>query len=131
MSSNIIFKDVDITPLLKAQKKFELFIQHLKTEQEKAGAVQAFEFCYELCWKTLKRVLNKKGLEVASPRDAFRLGAQNHLINNPESWFEFQLKRNLTTHTYNDAVMVEVIAAFSEFSLAMQQLIERLQRGDQ
>ena len=130
MKNEIIFDDINISPLLRAQKKFESFRQQLNSEQEKAGAIQAFEFCYELCWRTLKRVLKKKGLDVASPRDAFRTAAQNHLLVNVELWFDFQLKRNLTSHTYNDAVMEEVIAVLPTFSKAMQQLIETLQRGE-
>ena len=130
MKNEIIFDDINISPLLRAQKKFELFRQQLNSEQEKAGAIQAFEFCYELCWRTLKRVLKKKGLDVASPRDAFRTAAQNYLLVNVELWFDFQLKRNLTSHTYNDAVMEEVIAVLPTFSKAMQQLIETLQRGE-
>jgi hypothetical protein len=33
---------ISLAALLKAQKKFELFSAHLSTEQEKAGAIQAF-----------------------------------------------------------------------------------------
>lgn len=130
MKDNIIFDDINIAPLLRAQKKFELFRKQLNTEQEKAGAIQAFEFCYELCWRILKRVLSKKGLDVASPRDTFRTAAQNHLLEHVELWFDFQLKRNLTSHTYNDATMEEVIDALPAFSNAMQRLIKTLQRGE-
>ncbi len=131
MKNHIIFDDINISPLLKAQKKFDLFRQHLNSEQEKAGAIQAFEFCFELSWRTLKRVLNKKGLDVASPRDTFRTAAQNHLLTHIEHWFDFQLKRNLTSHTYNDAIMDEVVSILPAFSSAMQQLIETLQRGEE
>jgi len=130
MKNDIIFNDISIAPLLRAQKKFELFRRHLNSEQEKAGAIQAFEFCFELSWRTLKRVLSKKGVDVASPRDTFRHAAQNHLLNNLEQWFDFQLKRNLTSHTYNDATMDEVVSALPAFSAAMLQLIETLQRGE-
>lgn len=37
-----------IQPLLKAFNKFENFRHHLNSEQEKAGAIQAFEYCFEL-----------------------------------------------------------------------------------
>ena len=131
MKTDIIFDDINISPLLRAQKKFDLFRQHLDSEQEKAGAIQAFEFCFELSWRTLKRVLSKKGLDVASPRDTFRTAAQNHLLTHLEQWFDFQLKRNLTSHTYNDEIMDEVVSILPSFSMAMQQLIETLQRGEE
>ena len=130
MNNEIIFDDINIVPLLKAQKKFELFRQQLNSEQEKAGAIQAFEFCFELSWRILKRVLSKKGLDVASPRDTFRTAAQNHLLNDLERWFDFQLKRNLTSHTYNEGTMEEVVAILPAFSTAMEELIKTLQRGE-
>lgn len=128
MSKVIIFDDIDISPLLKAQARFESFRQQLTTDQEKAGAIQAFEYCYELCWRFIKRVLNKKGLEVVSPRDAFRLGAQAKLVAAPERWFDFQMKRNLTSHTYNDHTMEEVVAVLPIFSKEMEALIETLKK---
>ncbi|MDF1684416.1 MAG: HI0074 family nucleotidyltransferase substrate-binding subunit [Legionellaceae bacterium] len=119
--------EIYLTPLLKAQKKFEDFRQHLNTDQEKAGAIQAFEYSFELAWKTLKRILKYKGLDVGSPRDTFRVAAQNHLLNDVEKWFQFLVKRNLTTHTYNDEVMDEVIAIFHEFSVELLALTKTLQ----
>lgn len=44
-----------------------------RSELEKAGAIQAFEICYELSWKTMKRILAYRGLEANSPREVFRL----------------------------------------------------------
>ncbi|MCX7115857.1 MAG: HI0074 family nucleotidyltransferase substrate-binding subunit [Gammaproteobacteria bacterium] len=131
MENEIIFDDIHISPLLRAQEKFETFRQNLNTDQDKAGAIQAFEFCYELAWKILKRVLNKKGVDVASPRDTFRTAAQNHLLNNLEAWFDFQVKRNLTAHAYNEVTMEEVIVSLPLFSVELQQLIDRLKRGDE
>jgi hypothetical protein len=55
----ILIDGVNIEPLLKAVKKFELFRQNLDTEQEQAGAIQAFEYCFELSWKIMKRLLKK------------------------------------------------------------------------
>lgn len=115
-----------IKPLIKARKRFEQFRAHLNTEQEKAGAIQAFEYCYELAWKSLKRALEQRGLEIGSPRDAFRYGAINKLIPDLESWFEFQKKRNLTVHTYDEEVMEEIIQSFQKFSQELETLVKNL-----
>ncbi|MEI7580696.1 MAG: nucleotidyltransferase substrate binding protein [bacterium] len=75
---------ISLAPLLKVQKKFELFSAHLSTEQEKAGAIQAFEFCFELAWRTLKKVLEKQQTEkLMGPRDTIRMGALHRFIGNP------------------------------------------------
>jgi len=36
------------------------------------AAIQRFEFCYELVWKTLKLVLVQSGVECSTPRDVFK-----------------------------------------------------------
>ncbi|MBI2707195.1 MAG: nucleotidyltransferase substrate binding protein [Proteobacteria bacterium] len=117
---------IDISHIVKAQKVFEQFRQDLTTDKDKTATVQAFEFCYELSWKLMKRVLNSRGLEVASPKDTFRQAALNHLIDDPELWFEFQKKRNLTVHSYNKENLEIIISIFDLFSKEMEQLIAKL-----
>jgi nucleotidyltransferase substrate binding protein (TIGR01987 family) len=124
----VILGAIEIAPLLKAQQKFDDFRQHLNTEQEKAGAVQAFEYCFELCWKTLKRVLEAKAISVYSARDAFREGARNGYLSDPTLWFDFILKRNLSSHVYNEAVMEDVVSVFESFSKEMDTLIEKIKQ---
>ena len=123
---NLILDDIDITPILKAQKRLSQFLQHLETDQEKAGAIQAFEYCFELSWKFLKKILLKKGVEVASPRDSFRQSAANELIKDPVVWFGFIKKRNLTAHTYNEDTAQEVVDNLHDFQKEFDQLIQNL-----
>jgi nucleotidyltransferase substrate binding protein (TIGR01987 family) len=114
--------------LNKAFAVFLRFRQNLSTDQEKAGAVQAFEFCYELAWKLMKRILEMRGLEVGSPKDTFRKAFEEQLIDDPELWFEFQKKRNLTAHTYNEENLDIIIDSFSTFAQEMQKLIVKLEK---
>ena len=70
-----------------------------------AGVVQHFEFTFELCWKMLKRQLEREvpspsELDGSSFRELFRLGHQRGLISAVEPWFEFRELRNITAHTY-------------------------------
>lgn len=70
-----------------------------------AGVVQHFEFTFELCWKMLKRQLEREmpspsDLDGASYRELFRTGRERGLVTNVESWFEFRELRNITAHTY-------------------------------
>lgn len=113
--------------LVKAAGQFESFRQDMKTERDKAGAVQAFEYSYELAWKTMRRVLETKGVETQSPKDTFREAALNKLIASPEPWFIFQLKRNLTVYTYRLETLNEVLSIFDEFSAELSDFIKRLE----
>lgn len=104
MASYIILGELDIAPLLKAQKMFADALVEAKSPLEKTGAIQRFEFCYELAWKTMRRILIKKGLEANNPRDVFRLAAANGLIGSPEQWFESIRKRNLYDEDLAEAI---------------------------
>ncbi|MBI2707982.1 MAG: nucleotidyltransferase substrate binding protein [Proteobacteria bacterium] len=121
-----IIEDIDISHLLKARDVFERFRKDMVTDRDKTGAAQAFEFCYELCWKVMKRVLEGRGLTVGSPKDTFRKAVHEQLIKDPEIWFAFQDARNLTVHTYNKENLEAIVAIFDIFSKEMDNLILKL-----
>ncbi len=121
--------DVNIASLLKARGIFERFRQDMVTDQHKAGAVQAFQFCYELAWKTMQKVLNTRGIQMRSPRDVFREAAASQLISNPKIWFDFIKKRNETVHVYNEETMEAVINIFDSFSHELSVFIENLEKS--
>ena len=124
--TDTIILGINLSPLQNAFKKFELFRTHIIDEQDRAGAIQAFEFCFELSWKTIKRILSQKGVDVRSPRDAFREAATNNLIDDPKIWFQFIEKRNLTSHTYEEATAIEIEQIFPLFASELATLIQRI-----
>ena len=118
--------DTNIDPLLKAFYKFEKFRIHDTTEQEKAGIIQAFEYCFELSWKIMKRLLQERGKIANSPRETFRMAALEGFIHDPEIWFDFIKKRNLTVHTYHEEEANKVIAVCAIFSLEIKMFIKNI-----
>lgn len=122
----MILGEINIDSFIKASKKFEQFRTHLTTEQEQAGAIQAFEYCYELAWKTMKRLLAQEGIVVNSPRETFRAAALQGYIKDPEIWFDFIKVRNISIHTYNEDYAQTVIQAFELFSAELQNLLPKL-----
>ncbi len=114
---------VIIDPLLKAFSKFEKFRQKLETEQDRAGAIQAFEYCFELSWKIMKKLLEQRGRTAYSPKEVFRMAVLEKFIDDPEIWFNFLHRRNLTVHTYQEDIAGEVIEIFPQFSLAVQDFL--------
>lgn len=119
----VLIGTINVLPLLKAFKKFEAFRLHDKTEQEKAGIIQAFEYCFELSWKLMKRLLEERGRIANSPRETFRMAALEGFIENPEIWFEFIKKRNLTVHTYQEKEAEEVLAICPIFSTEIKKFL--------
>jgi len=125
-TQNIILGEINITSLLKAHKLLENALKQINTELERDGAIQRFKFTFELSWKTLKRILTFKGLDVNNHRDVFRESAKQGLIENVEDWFEFIKKRNLTIHTYNEEYAVEIFESLTQFKIEVQKLIETI-----
>jgi len=121
-------EDVNLESLKKAHTTLKKFIESAHTEIEKAGVVQAFEFCYELAWKTIKRFLSNEGIVVSSPRESFREAGRNGLIENVRLWLDFIIIRNKTVHTYNEFVLKEIIDIVPIFEKELSKLIEKLEK---
>ena len=119
-------KEINISPFLKAFKKFEMFRLNSNTEQEKAGTIQAYEYCFELIWKLMKRLLKERGIITNSLKETFRMAALENFISDPELWFDFLKKRNLTVHTYNEKEVENVILICKSFSEEVKNFLKRL-----
>jgi nucleotidyltransferase substrate binding protein (TIGR01987 family) len=91
--------------------------------------IQAFEVLIELSWKTLKDYLENEEVVVNSPKAVIRQAFQFHIIDNGEDWMEALAKRNLTTHTYNEANFIEVITFIdAKFATIVKQLFIGLKK---
>ena len=105
-------------------------------ELEKQGLIHAFGYTYELAWNTLKDFFEAKGeTGVYGSRDVFRLAFRRGLIENGEAWMEMIKSRNLTSHTYDEAVASKIVSAilqsyFSEFE-ALTATLEELRLEQQ
>lgn len=119
----MIIETIDVSPLLKAFKKFDRFRTQTESEQEKAGAILAFEYCFELTWKTMKRILGVRGTVANSPKEVFRKAALEGFIQDPEQWFLFLEKRNLTVHTYEEKTADEVVQILGQFSSEVKKFL--------
>ncbi len=120
---------ISISPLEQAYKRLVFFCTSLVTETEQTAAVQAFEYTYELSWKTARKVLIREGVQdVNSPRAVFRESARLGMIADPEIWFTFITVRNLTSHTYNDDVLHVVVTQLPSFQVQVRLLITALKQ---
>lgn len=120
---------LSVESLERAFNFLNSFSEHDCTEQEKAGIIKVFEICYELSWKVIKKVLLFKGVDVGSPRDAFREAALNGIIEDPTPWFDFLKMRNRTVHTYDLEVLDEIVGILPLFKKEMSILIEHLSQN--
>ena len=97
-----------------------------------AGVVQHFEFTFELCWKMLKRQLEREvpspsELDSLSYRELFRLGHQRGLVTATEPWFGFRELRNITAHTYSRDKAQKVAAGAPALLAEAQALLSAIE----
>ncbi len=124
----LISDGIDIGPLLSAHAQFAQALGIAKSDLEKAGTIQYFEFTFELAWKTLRRILKARGKDLNSPKTVVREAALEGLIADPEVWFGFIDVRNETVHTYRRALAEQIFGRLPAFDSEMLKLIAELKK---
>lgn len=119
----------------KAFYQLERFIQQPNlNEMEEQGLIKAFEYTYELSWKTLQDFLKEKGyVNIIGPRPVIEQSFQDGYILDGKGWMRMHISRNLTSHTYDEETAKEIIQNIREefyslFKYLQQRLTEELIR---
>ncbi len=125
----LILGKISVSDLIKLKDEMTFLLDKPSlSNAEKAGLIKFFEMSYELCWKTLKRVLLlHRSIEVKSgTKDIFREAAKAGYIADPEIWFDFIEDRNETVHAYNESTVNSIIEDLAKFTREVEILISNL-----
>ena len=76
--------------------------------------IKAYEFSFELSWKTLKDLLAWNGLDVKLPREVLKQAFATGLLENGQLWIDMLEQRNLMAHTYDQARAQQASALICE-----------------
>ena len=133
---------LDLSPLENAVDQLEdglvQYDSHVVREypqirnQMRAGAIQAFEFTYELSVGMMKRHLeqmsaNPAEIDQLSFRDLIRRAWQRGLLRSElDSWMRYRANRGTTSHTYNDERAERVFQGIPEFLEEARHLLKEL-----
>ena len=90
------------------------------------ATIQRFEYCFELSWKLLKKVLKADGIEVNSPRQALRKAFENGYIDDIDVWFEMLEDRNMTSHTYDPNIADKVYESAKELPTEARKVLAKI-----
>lgn len=128
---------LDFSPLAKAVTRLDEGIVRFLADESDAqirdGLIQRFEFTYDLAHKMLRRALEEAA---ANPEEIDRMtfpalirtGVEQGLVAGEwTDWRMFREMRNITSHTYDEAKAVQVVAAIPAFLAEAQGLLARLQ----
>jgi nucleotidyltransferase substrate binding protein (TIGR01987 family) len=81
----------------------ELLQQDQDSEVVRMAVIKAYEFTFELSWKTLKDFLAYNGIDARLPREVIKQAFTTGLLVDGELWIAMLEERNLMAHTYDDA----------------------------
>ena len=88
--------------------------------------IQRFEFSFELMWKSAKACLELQGIEASSPREVLQKSYGLKWIDNEALWLMMLNDRNLTSHTYHEAIANEIMGRIQSYHHAMTLFLTEL-----
>lgn len=104
-----------------AIEKFESALNRLRdaieiagSQLEKDGTIQRFEFTFEVMWKTIKRILQYKGIQAKTPRDCLQEAFQLNWIKNEDVYINMLIDRNNTSHIYDEKTANQIFQNIKE-----------------
>lgn len=85
----------------KAVDRLQEACREAKDELDKDGAIQRFEFTFELLWKCLKITLEAEGILCKTPRESLKGAFRAGIIKNEEAFLDMLEDRNKASHIYD------------------------------
>ncbi len=119
--------EMDLSALRKALCSLDDILAQPVNAYIRDGAIQRFEYTFELAWKTMQRALKLGGVDTGSARQVFRAAFKAGYIDDVAAWMAFLVSRNLTSHTYNESTANEVYASAARFPAVVRALIAKLE----
>lgn len=129
---------LDFTPLANAIARLDEGLRRYLAEtgdvQIRDGLIKRFEFTYDLSHKSLRRVIeaaspNPEEIDQMSFPTLIRTAFEQALIAGDwNDWQEYRKMRNITSHTYDEAMAREVTAAIPRFLAEAIELLTRLEK---
>ena len=114
----------------KREEKYEKFIsavsrleeaisdyEQVKLDSVRDGAIQRFEFCTELAWKTVREYLIEQGYaDINSPKAVMKTAFSDGLLDSEQGWLDILESRNITSHVYDEKTAEEIFESIKTVS---------------
>jgi len=115
----------------KVESKPAESLEFFELESARASVIQHFEFCYELCWKTMKRFIEMdigSDADILTRKDIFRISAEKRLIVDFSRWVLFHGARNRTSHTYDEDTAIEIYQLVKSFDQDLNAFVKTMEQ---
>ncbi len=129
-------ENLDLTALENSIKRLGEVLDRYKNAKNddviRDSVIQRFEFTYSIALKTLRKYFLERAFIVDdvnkfSFNDMIRTASQMNLIKSDlEKWTKFREMRNLTSHTYDENVALQVVSIVPDFYEEISFLLKNL-----
>lgn len=130
----------NITALENAENRLqEMLARYNKEHDDEAvrdSVIQRFEFTYSIALKTLRKYFIERAFVLEevnqmSFNEMIRTASQlNLLVSNLEKWTVYREMRNMTSHTYDEEIALQVVSIIPDFSKEIAYLITRIKESN-
>lgn len=90
------------------------------------ACIRRFGFSVDLSLKLLKRILESEGVEVQFPKEVLQEAYKGKLIDDESLWLQMLKDRNLSSHTYNQALADEIYQRIQSYYPLMNDTFKSL-----
>jgi nucleotidyltransferase substrate binding protein (TIGR01987 family) len=109
--------------------------QPMLTATFRTAAIKSFEYVYELSIRLTRRARELKAMSATEIdqmdfKTLMRTAAEKGLIDDPQPWYLFRDKRNITAHTYDETKALDVLAVVPQIIERARFLLARLKEQD-
>jgi nucleotidyltransferase substrate binding protein (TIGR01987 family) len=123
-----------IERIAAARKAMRAFHEVMQIEKpstiERDAAIQRFEFTFEAVWKAAKEVLfEREGIDAGSPKGVLRSCREVGILTEEQTITALEMvdDRNLTIHTYNEKLAVEIYSRLRTYLDIFEHWLEGLE----
>ena len=120
--------------IVRLEEALRVYQQDPSQSLIRDGMIQRFEFTFEISRKLLKRYLEEnststENFDETSFADLIRVGNEHGLLlGNWPRWRTYRVMRAKTSHTYNEAIALDVVAGIPGFLEEARYLRDQLER---
>lgn len=104
----------------------------IQNNRDRAGIIKAFEFTFELAWKTFQKIAKEEGILAGGPKSSLRFAFQADLITNDKEslWLGMLNDRNLLSHTYQHEISLQILERIkNSYQHVFGDIISRLKKS--
>lgn len=100
------------------------------SEKDRGAIINAFQYTFELWWKTLQKYMQQEEmLEEYGPGATIRNAFQYNILQEGQDYMNMLRDRNLITHTYKEDIANDIyIRIKSEYISLLERFIEKFDK---